>query len=117
MEPEAEPKDVGKEFKAKPSAKVSHSVVERRYRENLNTKITQLDQALTLIRQAGEETCEAPGKARKADVITDALRYVKQANLDGEARVKEIDFLRLRVAALEKLVHCGDCALLKQFAG
>ena len=117
MDRDAGPKDVEKEIKAKPSAKVSHSVVERKYRENLNTKITQLDQALTLIRQAGDETCEVPCKARKADVINDALRYVKQANLDSEARVKEIDFLRLRVAALEKLVHCGDCALLKQFAG
>jgi hypothetical protein len=45
------------------------------------------------------------------------MRYVKQAKAEGESRTKEIEFLRLRVAALEKLVHCGDCALLKQFAG
>ena len=115
-EPEAELEDVKSESKAKPSAKVSHSVIERRYRENLNTKITQLDQALTSIRQAGDPS-DAPGKARKADVINEAMRYVKQAKVDGEARTKEIEFLRLRVAALEKLVHCGDCALLKQFAG
>ncbi|KAL2045474.1 hypothetical protein N7G274_001902 [Stereocaulon virgatum] len=116
-EPDAELEDIRFESKTKPSAKVSHSVIERRYRENLNAKITQLDQALTSVRQAGEGQPEAPGKARKADVINEAMRYVKQAKVEGESRNKEIEFLRLRVAALEKLVHCGDCALLKQFAG
>ena len=116
-EPDAELEDIKFETKVKPSAKVSHSVIERRYRENLNAKITQLDQALTSTRQAGEGQPEAPGKARKADVINEAMRYVKQAKVEGESRTKEIEFLRLRVAALEKLVHCGDCALLKQFAG
>ena len=56
-------------------------------------------------------------KARKADILNEAMRYVKQAEHDSEAKNKKIDFLRLRLAALEKLVNYGDCALLKQFAG
>lgn len=113
--------------KAKTSAKVSHSITERRYRENLNSKIVQLDQTLSLTRNANdqgqnsegqdEQCVETQVKARKADVLNEAMRYVKQAEQDGKARTKEIQFLRLRVAALEKLVNCGDCALLKQFAG
>ena len=85
----------------------------------------QLDQTLSSTRsfkgqaqnpEAEDELClESPVKARKADVLNEAMRYVKQAEHDGEARDKEIDFLRLRLAALEKLVNCRDCVLLKQF--
>lgn len=80
-----------------------------------------LDRTLASTRQpkiddeAGEIT--ALGKSRKADVLRQAVCFVKQAKLESEARIKEIDFLRLRMAALEKLVGCGDCSLLKQFAG
>ena len=111
---------------SKPLVKGSHSVVERRYRENLNTRMTQLDQILTAIhdrsRTAGDldigpRYTEISGKTRKADVLNDAIRYVKQAEVDAATKIKEIDFLRLRIAALEKLVHCSDCGLLKQLAG
>lgn len=124
-DPNAQVEETDKVAKAKPSAKVSHSVIERRYRENLNAKITQLDQTLSSCREsnnkagdfeADERSTEAPGKTRKADVLSEAMRYVKRAELDSQARNREIDFLRLRVAALEKLVNCGDCALLKQFS-
>lgn len=111
---------------SKPLVKGSHSVVERRYRENLNTRMTQLDQILTAIhdrtRKSGDldigpRHAEMSGKPRKADVLNDAIRYVKQAEIEGATKTKEIDFLRLRIAALEKLVHCSDCALLRQLAG
>lgn len=117
--PKAELFDI--ECKAKPTA---HSVIERRYRDSLNSRITQLDQTLVSTRQctnkdgspaSNEDSTDTPGKTRKADVLNDAMRYVKQAELEKDARGKEIEFLRLRVAALEKLVMCGDCALLKQF--
>lgn len=114
------------EPKAKTPAKISHSITERRYRENLNAKIVQLDQTLSLTRNPKDraqrsegqdkQQVETPVKPRKADVLNEAMRYVKQAEHDSEARTKEIEFLRLRVAALEKLVNCGDCALLKQYA-
>ena len=111
---------------SKPLVKGSHSLVERRYRENINTRMTQLDQILTAIHDRsrkdgdldiGPRHTELSGKPRKADVLNDAIRYVKQAEVDGATKTKEIDFLRLRIAALEKLVHCSDCALLRQLAG
>jgi len=107
-----------REPEARSSAKSSHSVIERRYRENLNTKITQLDHTLSDIRHANDQPGDPkfddhPNKTRKADVLNEAIRYVKQAELESQTRIKEIDFLRLRVAALEKLVICPDCALLK----
>ena len=94
--------------------KAPHSIVERRYRENLNTRMNQLDLMLTAIhdrtRKAGDldvgpRHTEMAGKTRKADVLSDAIRYVKQADLEGASKTKEIDFLKLRIAALEKLVH------------
>ena len=109
----------------KPPAKVSHSITERRYRENLNSKIFQLDKTLSSTRHVKEDaqkpdgqdkqSVEAPAKARKADVLNAAMRYIKQAEHDGDARNNEIEFLRLRVAALEKLVNCGSCVLLEEF--
>jgi len=104
---------------ARTLAKTSHSVIERRYRENLNTKIAQLDHTLSDIRHAddppGDPTVDDyPNKTKKADVLNEAIRYVKQAELESQTRIKEIDFLRLRVAALEKLVICPDCALLRK---
>ena len=111
---------------SKPLVKGSHSVVERRYRENLNTRMDQLDQILTAIHDRSRKSGDLDigprytgmsGKARKADVLNDAIRYVKQAEVDAVTRTKEVDFLRLRIAALEKLVHCSDCDLLKQLAG
>ena len=115
------------EPREKAAAKISHSITERKYRESLNSKIRQLDQTLSSTRNPKDQAqnfdgqdkrcVETPVKARKADVLNAAMRYVKQAEHDSEARTQEIEFLRLRVAALEKLVNCGDCALLKQFAG
>ena len=111
---------------SKALVKGTHSVIERRYRENLNTRMAQLDQILTAIhdrsRTAGDldigpRHTELSGKTRKADVLNDAIRYVKQAEVDGATKIKEIDFLKQRIAALEKLVHCSDRALLQQLGG
>ena len=129
--PLTDPKQTVQEVKTPPKlktpAKISHSITERRYRENLRAKIVQLDETLASTRifktQAQrpeaqhEQSLETTAKSRKADILNEAMRYIKQAERDGEARNREIDFLRLRVAALEQLVTYGDCALLRCFAG
>lgn len=102
-------------------ARSSHSIVERKYRDNLNTRITELDQTLYDIRYPDRQsskldTNEHPQKMSKAEVLNEAMRYVRQAELDRKSRMKEIDFLRLRVTGLEKLVNCADCALLKRMS-
>ena len=76
--------------------------------------MTQLDLMLTAIHDRTRKTgdldvgprhTEMAGRTRKADVLSDAIRYVKQADIEGATKTKEINFLKLRVAALEKLVH------------
>ncbi|EHY53900.1 bHLH/Zip transcription factor [Exophiala dermatitidis] len=105
-------------------AKQAHSVVERRYRDNLNGKIMQLHRALI----AAESTSRLNGKptqdffasrehrakVRKSDVMTDAMNYVHQSEVEMRHMSDEITRLNDRVRALEKLVKCEDCTLLKQ---
>jgi len=105
-------------------AKQAHSVVERRYRDNLNGKIMQLHSVLsateTTSRLTGMPTQdffssrEHRGKVRKSDVMTDAMNYVHQSEVEIRHMSDEIGRLNDRVRALEKLVKCEDCTLLKQ---
>ncbi|KAH0832683.1 hypothetical protein AYO21_04773 [Fonsecaea monophora] len=109
---------------AQARAKQAHSIVERRYRDNLNGKIMQLHRTLNTIgspaRLAGLTTDETPGmhdprtRVRKSDVMTDAVNYVHQSEVSMRHMTDEIKRLNDRVRTLEKLVKCEDCALLKQ---
>ncbi|KAF3916573.1 hypothetical protein ABW20_dc0102803 [Dactylellina cionopaga] len=107
--------------------KAAHSTVEKRYRANLNTKITHLHEELV---KASEEDSVSlaseirgskikgavvgPPKTRKADVLTDALNFVNRTQKEKKMMKEEIDFLKMRIMTLEKLVKCEDCLLLKQ---
>jgi hypothetical protein len=105
-------------------AKQAHSVVERRYRDNLNGKIMQLHRALSATGTTSRLTGMTPqdfyasrehrGKVRKSDVMTDAMNYVHQSEVEMRHMTDEITRLSDRVMALEKLVKCEDCTLLKQ---
>ncbi|OQU93536.1 Helix-loop-helix DNA-binding domain-containing protein isoform 1 [Cladophialophora immunda] len=109
---------------AQARAKQAHSIVERRYRDNLNGKIMQLHRTLSAIgspaRIAGLSTDEPPSandqrtRVRKSDVMTDAVNYVHQSEVSMRHMTDEIKRLSDRVRTLEKLVKCEDCALLKQ---
>ncbi|KAI1616217.1 hypothetical protein EDD36DRAFT_415121 [Exophiala viscosa] len=108
---------------AKQRAKQAHSLVERKYRENLNAKIAQLHVTLQSTHygpkngEADEEEAPAPvpaNKVRKSDVLTEAMNYVNQTEVEMRHMDNEIQRLSDRVRALEKLVRCEDCSLLKQ---
>ena len=126
---------------AKQRAKQAHSLVERKYRENLNAKIVQLHRTLQnsyygpQFRDRDEEFMEQnagnansnsnsardsglpASKARKSDVLTDAMNYVNQTEVEMRHMENEIYRLNERVRVLEKLVRCEDCSLLKQMVG
>ncbi|KIW31603.1 uncharacterized protein PV07_03233 [Cladophialophora immunda] len=111
---------------AKQRAKQAHSLVERKYRENLNAKISQLHNTLQAshygpkVGEDGEvEAATAanglpPPKVRKSDVLTEAMNYVNQTEVEMRHMENEIHRLTERVRVLEKLVRCEDCSLLKQ---
>jgi len=57
---------------------------------------------------------EHKGKVRKSDVMTDAMNYVHQSEVEIRHMADEINRLNGRIHALQKLVKCEDCTLLKQ---
>jgi hypothetical protein len=110
---------------AKSHSKKAHSLVERRYRENLNGNIAQLHLALLKTKRAGDSTPEdkdddweeprqALSKVRKSDVMLEAVDYVHQTEVELRHMANEIELLTARVRQLEKLVKCEECPLVKQ---
>lgn len=105
-------------------AKQAHSVVERRYRDNLNEKIVQLHRTLITLestsRLSGIPTHniftsrEYRRKFRKSDVLVDAMNYVHQTEVEMRHMSDEITRLNDRLKPLENLAKCEDCTLFKQ---
>lgn len=133
----------------KQRAKQAHSLVEKKYRENLNTKLSTLyttlqnaqygprrsfnndadsdvelpdnedgddydgaDQATSSKRR--DLGAQPPSKFRKSEVLDDAMAYVNQTEVEMRHMENELQRLNDRVRALEKLVKCEDCSLLKR---
>ena len=120
-----------KETKTKPapSTRTAHSIIEHNYRKNLNTKMEQLRQILSTADDATAKRADAnegdnsdgsieDNKAttitRKSDVLIHAYGYVKRSEREKKSMADENAFLKRRLVALEKLVKCEDCSLLKQ---
>ncbi len=100
-------------------AKHNHSVIERRYRDNLNGKITHLHRTLQAVeansRLIGfDGQYSDPGRrVRKCDIMIKAIHYVHQSEVELRHMTEEIQHLQERVRGLEKLVKCEDCTLLQ----
>jgi vacuolar-type H+-ATPase subunit D/Vma8 len=111
-------------------AKQAHSVIERRYRDNLNAKIAELHCTLETVSPSPNTMVEKSTyprhdafaadqqrtpRIRKSDVMTDAINYVHQSEVSMRHMTDEIQRLTDRVNTLEKLVKCEDCVLLKNW--
>jgi flagellar hook-basal body complex protein FliE len=108
--------DKKEKAKTKPTdPKQAHSLVEKRYRENLNAKITELHTVLVSVPD-GSPSPET-NQTRKSEVLQTAIDYVNQTQLEMRHMTNDINRLNTRVRALEKLVKCEDCTLLKGFDG
>lgn len=107
------------EYSATLKAKHNHSVIERRYRDNLNGKINQLHSILQvteanspLMRFSAQPS--DPGRmVRKSEIMTKALHYVHRSEHESRHMRHEIQRLREQVQNLEKLIKCEDCPLLQ----
>ena len=115
------------------SGRANHLMIEQRYRKNLNARLDQLKRVLSAVESntKAEEEHHAgairysldadermqqlsSGKTTKSDVLLAAIQYIKQSEHEKRESSRTNDFLRQRVVALEKLVKCEDCSLLKQ---
>jgi hypothetical protein len=105
-----------KKPKGKPAdPKQAHSLVEKRYRENLNAKITELHTVLAAAPDGtpSPESCQT----RKSEVLQTAIDYVNQSQLEMRHMTNDINRLNAKVKQLERLVKCEDCSLSKGFDG
>jgi len=103
--------------------KTSHCQVERKYRENLNTRFEILRRTIPSMQPqlTTKQLCDGGDvedldnnviKPRKAEILSSATDYVKQLEELNSKMSSEIQFLRSRVKAIEKLINCEDCYLL-----
>jgi Helix-loop-helix DNA-binding domain len=110
---------------ARSHSKKAHSLVERRYRENLNGSIARLHLTLMKTKRVGgqlpasqhedsEEQQSDMSKMCKSDIMLEAVAYVHQTEVELRHMADEIDLLTSRVRQFEKLVKCEDCVLMKQ---
>ncbi|MCJ1246671.1 hypothetical protein MMC30_003880 [Trapelia coarctata] len=122
--PSSQSKNITDDHTAHPTrqAKASHCQVERKYRENLNTKFEILRRTIPSMQPpiSNKQLCDGGDvedvdnvvKPRKADILSSATDYVKQLEERNSKMGSEIQFLRNRVKAIEKLLNCEDCYLL-----
>ncbi|EXJ68158.1 uncharacterized protein A1O5_08773 [Cladophialophora psammophila CBS 110553] len=103
-------------------AKFAHSVIERRYRDNLNGKMMQLHRVLL----AAETSPTSPasqfntsptsptlsGRVRKSDIMSRAINYIHQSEVEIRHLDDEIKRLQDQVGIFQKLVNYDDCSSL-----
>ncbi|KIW24360.1 hypothetical protein, variant [Cladophialophora immunda] len=104
-------------------AKFAHSVIERRYRDNLNRKMMQLHRDLLAVETsptspASQFNTSPTGqtlssRVRKSDIMSRAINYVHQSDVEIRHLDGEIKRLQDQVSVFQKLVNCDDYSLLK----
>ena len=101
----------------KRSGRVPHSIIERRYRDNLNTQIETLRLLIPSVRESPqdvEDSLGIPPKApSKAVVITAAAGYIKELEADRARMMTETKTLYEQVASLQQLLRCDNCSILQ----
>ncbi|CAD0082850.1 unnamed protein product [Aureobasidium vineae] len=116
--------------------RLPHHVIERRYRENLNTQIEQLRAAVpsttspclsldmedigptyasaSVSQNAAAATNNGIRPLSKAGVIAHAAEYMRQLSTQNDEVEKRNAELRMTVEALRRLVNCEGCGVVQQ---
>jgi Helix-loop-helix DNA-binding domain len=93
--------------------KQAHSLVEKRYRENLTAKINELNVVLSCSADGGP-SADTPS-AKKSEILQTAIDYVNQSQLEMRHMTNDINRLNAKVKALERQAKCEDCSIVKNF--
>lgn len=119
----------------KSRARQAHSLVERKYRENLNAKIQELHQTLQKVQShhspvplrtaslhargpavVGDDDADieeddmlepTPAKVKKSDVLVEAMNYVHATESEMRRKDEEIERLNERVKMMESWIRNG----------
>ncbi|KAF2860729.1 hypothetical protein K470DRAFT_203755, partial [Piedraia hortae CBS 480.64] len=100
--------------------RLPHSVIERRYRDNLNRQLEMLRTKLPTLKDGStpgpseiEDSAVPPKFPTKAVIIGAAIRYIEQLEAERDRQNSRVRSLHDQVEGLQKLVRCEDCAILK----
>ncbi|KAH7117112.1 hypothetical protein B0J11DRAFT_109344 [Dendryphion nanum] len=82
--------------KARPTHRLPHNQVERKYREGLNSELERLRRAVPTLPQTEDGTAMAMGqpKPSKAMVLAAAIDYIKRIERERDAALQEVERLR-----------------------
>jgi hypothetical protein len=106
-----------KAIRGKPRSRLSHKIVERRYRTNLNAQVHALRFTVpSLNKRPGYdlemENGEIPAKPpTKAIIVSTAASYIQELQSANDRLLSHTKELQEQVEALQKLVQCNDCAI------
>lgn len=102
------------ESKQQPSKKRSHNVIEKRYRANLNEKITELRDSIPSLRGLTRDTnggasihdddYSGGNKLNKASILSKATEYIRHLELRNSRLEEENKALKTRLRQLDKAV-------------
>jgi Domain of unknown function (DUF2014)/Helix-loop-helix DNA-binding domain len=100
--------------KRQPSKKRSHNVIEKRYRANLNDKITELRDSVPSLRvltresnggaSAHDDDISTGNKLNKASILSKATEYIRHLELRNTRLEEENRALKTRLRELDKAV-------------
>ncbi|KAF2166379.1 hypothetical protein M409DRAFT_66821 [Zasmidium cellare ATCC 36951] len=103
----------------RPHRRIPHTIIERRYRDNLNTQIETLRLSLPSLKNAYvcspdvEDSALPPRLPSKAMIIATAATYIKEVEAERNAAFESVRELQAQVGDLQRLVSCGDCSILQ----
>jgi len=103
-------------------SRTAHSIIERKYRDNLSSKMTQLQQTLVVTGSFSQEDSkssdEAPAlhvaKPRKSDILASTIDYIQHAEIDKRHMSEEIRLLRSQISAVKRVNRCEECSVVAQ---
>jgi len=80
--------------KYKPTQRLPHNQVERKYREGLNSELERLRRAVPTLMQRDLRDLTAPPKPSKATILASAIDYIKQIERERDLLREENEKLR-----------------------
>ena len=104
--------------KPRPS-RVPHSIIERRYRHNLKTKLDVLSAKLPNLENFCNSALDIEDSNRslktqsKAAVIAAAVKYIDELETKAAQRKEHTSALQEQIQGLQNLVRCDDCAIMR----
>lgn len=115
----------------RPHRRIPHTIIERRYRDNLNTQIETLRLTLPSLKNAYlcssssssaggggatidvEDAALPPRLPSKAMIIATAATYIKELESERDVAEENVRNLQQQVVDLQKLIQCNDCSILQ----